>query len=101
MYNLNAGQRPPGTTNVQTTVSLSVAVDAAQEPAAQMKAAQKAFYQIADGQCALVLETLAETCQIVNLTSSVDLSRNARNDIVVRGMVMMAVKLKDTTPPKP
>ncbi|NLS05385.1 hypothetical protein HGP14_18725 [Rhizobium sp. P32RR-XVIII] len=98
--NFYAGQRVPGMVNVQTTVSLSVPVDAAQELADQIKAAQKGFYVMAGGQCDLILETLAESCQITNLTSSADLNRGSRNDIIVRGTVTMAVKLKDS-PQKP
>lgn len=98
--NFYAGQRVPGMVNVQTTVSLSVPVDAGQELADQIKAAQKGFYVMAGGQCDLILETLAESCQITNLTSSADLNRGSRNDIIVRGTVTMAVKLKDS-PQKP
>ena len=94
--NFYAGQRVPGMVNVQTTVSLSVPVDAGQELADQIKAAQKGFYVMAGGQCDLILETLAESCQITNLTSSADLNRGSRNDIIVRGTVTMAVKLKDS-----
>ncbi|KQV14090.1 hypothetical protein ASC97_12900 [Rhizobium sp. Root1203] len=88
------GQKVPGTISVQTTVSMSVSVDPAQEPGDQIKAAQKAFYLLAGGQCDLILQTLAETCQITNLTNTADLNRGARNDIIVRGTVTMAVKLK-------
>lgn len=94
--NFYAGQRVPGTVNVQTTVSLSVPVEAGQEAGEQIKAAQKGFYLMAGGQCDLILQTLAESCQITNLTSSADLNRGSRNDIVVRGTVTMAVKLKDS-----
>lgn len=93
--NFYGGQRVPGTVNVQTTVSLSVPVDAGQESGEQINAAQKGFYLMAGGQCDLILQTLAESCQIINLTSSADLNRGSRNDIVVRGTVTMAVKLKE------
>ncbi|OWV83490.1 hypothetical protein ATY81_20545 [Rhizobium sp. R72] len=93
--NFYGRQRVPGTVNVQTTVSLSVPVDAGQESGEQIKAAQKGFYLMAGGQCDLILQTLAESCQIINLTSSADLNRGSRNDIVVRGTVTMAVKLKE------
>ncbi|CDM59300.1 MULTISPECIES: hypothetical protein [Rhizobium] len=96
MPNFYAGQRVPGTVNVQTTVSLSVPVEAGQETGEQIKAAQKGFYLMAGGQCDLILQTLAQSCQITNLTSSADLNRGSRNDIVVRGTVTMAVKLKDS-----
>jgi len=94
--NFYAGQRVPGMVNVQTTVSLSVPVEAGQETGEQIKSAQKAFYLMAGGQCDLILQTLAESCQITNLTSSADLNRGSRNDIIVRGTVSMAVKLKDS-----
>ena len=94
--NFNGGQRVPGMVNVQTTVSLSVPVEAGQETGEQIKAAQKGFYLMAGGQCDLILQTLAESCQITNLTSSADLNRGSRNDIIVRGTVSMAVKLKDS-----
>ncbi|MBB3399035.1 MULTISPECIES: hypothetical protein [unclassified Rhizobium] len=94
--NFYAGQRVPGMVNVQTTVSLSVPVEAGQETGEQIKAAQKGFYLMAGGQCDLILQTLAESCQITNLTSSADLNRGSRNDIIVRGTVSMAVKLKDS-----
>ncbi|EPE95268.1 hypothetical protein [Rhizobium grahamii] len=96
--NFYAGQRVPGTVNVQTTVSLSVPVEAGEEAGEQIKAAQKGFYMMAGGQCDLILQTLAESCQIINLTSSADLNRGSRNDIIVRGTVTMAVKLKDAKP---
>ena len=94
--NFYGGQRVPGTVNVQTTVSLSVPIDAGRDGGEQIKAAQKGFYLMAAGQCDLILQTLAESCQIINLTSSADLNRGSRNDIVVRGTVTMAVLLKDT-----
>ncbi len=94
--NFYGGQRVPGTVNVQTTVSLSVPVESGQEAGEQIKAAQRGFYLMAGGQCDLILQTLAESCQITNLTSSADLNRGSRNDIIVRGTVSMAVKLKDT-----
>ncbi|WP_028748822.1 hypothetical protein [Rhizobium mesoamericanum] len=43
--------------------------------------------------CALILQTLAESCQITNLTGSADLNRGSRNDIAVPGTVTMSVKL--------
>ncbi|MBW9118414.1 hypothetical protein JNB88_32985 [Rhizobium cauense] len=98
--NFYAGQRVPGMVNVQATMSLSVPVDADKETAEQINAAQKGFYLMAGGQCDLILQTLAESCQITNLTSNADLNRYPRgdvqrNDIIVRGTVTMAVKLKD------
>ncbi|KRB51891.1 hypothetical protein ASE04_10230 [Rhizobium sp. Root708] len=100
MPNFYAGQRMPGMVNVQTTVSLSVPVDAGKDNSEQITAAQKGFYLMAGGQCDLLLQTLAESCQITNLTSTADLNRyprgdGSRNDIIVRGTVTMAVKLKD------
>ncbi len=88
------GQRQVGTINIQTTVAMGVAVDAAEAPDAQINTAQKAFYLMAQGQCKLVLETVGETCQIVNLNSNADLNRTMRSEITIRGTVTMAVKLK-------
>ncbi|KQV66250.1 hypothetical protein [Rhizobium sp. Root1220] len=100
MPNFYAGQRMPGMVNVQATMSLAVPVEADKDTAEQINAAQKGFYLMAGGQCELILQTLAESCQITNLTSNADLNRyprgdGARNDIIVRGTVSMAVKLKD------
>ena len=93
--NFYAGERALGTVKVQTTMSLSVPVEVGQEIGEQIKAAQKGLYTMASEQCDLILQALAESCQITNLTSSVDLNRGGRNEILVNAAVTMAVKVKD------
>ena len=94
------GGRIPGTVSIQSSISMTIPADMSVNPAAQIEVAQKAFYAMAQRQCRLVLETLAESCQITNLTNNADLNRSGGSFISVRGTVTMAVKLRND-PEKP
>ena len=94
------GGRTPGMLNIQSSISMTVPADMSINPAAQIEVAQKAFYAMAQRQCRLVLETLAESCQITNLTNNADLNRSGGSFISVCGTVTMAVKLRND-PQKP
>ncbi len=102
-----AGRVPPGSISIQATVSMSVPADPGQEDGgAQIEKAQKTFYQLAAGQCSLVLASIADDCQITGMNNNVDLNRNvrnesARNDVIIRGTVSMVVKLKANATAKP
>jgi hypothetical protein len=93
--------RAPGSIMVQTTLSISVPADAGKDMREQTEDAQKTFYQMAAGQCALVLETIADDCQITAMNNNTDFNRNVKNEIFIRGSVSMAVKLKASSVSKP
>ncbi|MEZ2220940.1 hypothetical protein [Rhizobium sp. RCC_161_2] len=56
----------------------------------------KSFYRIATSNCAVLLDTIADDCQINSLSSNTDVTNiDGRGPkLTVRGQVGMAVKLK-------
>lgn len=99
--NVFGNKRPPGSITIQSTVSMSIPVEGAGDANAQIASGQKAFYELAAGQCGLILGVLADECQIATINSNADLSRNGRAEVIVRGTVSMAVTLKTNAGIKP
>jgi len=67
-----------------------------EDPQAKQQAAIKSLYQMAGGACALVLETIADSCEIASVTSDTRVSdREARGpQLTMTSRVVMKVKFK-------
>ncbi|HEX8047911.1 hypothetical protein [Rhizobium sp.] len=95
----NPRQIPDGYISVQSGISLSVPVADGDNEARQQDAL-KSFYRIATSNCAALLNTIADDCQISSLSSNTDVTNiDGRGPkLTVRGQVGMTVKLKPATP---
>jgi hypothetical protein len=69
------------------------------DAAAQQQVALRSFYKVAAGSCALVIETVADTCEIAGM--STNLNARDRNiggfggsQLTVSGQITMKVKFK-------
>ncbi|MQB43513.1 hypothetical protein [Rhizobium sp. ICMP 5592] len=95
----NPRQIPDGYISVQSGISLSVPV-ADGDNEARQRDALKSFYRIATSNCAVLLDTIADDCQINSLSSNTDVTNiDGRGPkLTVRGQVGMTVKLKPATP---
>jgi len=91
----NPRQVPDGYISVQSGISLSVPITDGNDEKQQQDAI-KSFYRIAASNCAVLLDTIADDCQINGLSSNTDVTNiDGRGPkLVVRGQVTMAVKLK-------
>ncbi|MET3593626.1 hypothetical protein ABID26_003028 [Mesorhizobium shonense] len=66
---------------------------------AQQQVALRFFYKVAAGSCAIVVETVADTCEITGMTTNVNArDRNVGgyggSQITVTGQITMKVKFK-------
>ncbi|MER8555468.1 hypothetical protein NKH69_00675 [Mesorhizobium sp. M0976] len=62
----------------------------------QQEAALRSFYKLVAGSCAMVIETIADTCEITNVTTNVNSKDSGVNgpQIGVTGQIAMKVKFK-------
>lgn len=88
-----------GSARIQSSISMTFAVKDDNDAAAQQQVALRSFYKVAAGSCALVLETVADTCEIVGM--STNLNARDRNiggyggsQLTVSGQITMKVKFK-------
>jgi hypothetical protein len=91
----NPRQVPDGYISVQSGISLSIPITDGNDEKQQQDAI-KSFYRIAASNCTVLLDTIADDCQINGLSSNTDVTNiDGRGPkLVVRGQVTMAVKLK-------
>lgn len=88
-----------GSTRIQSSFSMTLPVKDDQDAAAQQEAALRSFYKVAAGSCAMVVETVADACEIVGMTTNAN-GRNRNIDgyggsqITVTGQITMKVKFK-------
>jgi hypothetical protein len=80
---------------VQSGISLSIPITDGNDEKQQQDAI-KSFYRIAASNCTVLLDTIADDCQINGLSSNTDVTNiDGRGlKLMVRGQVTMAVKLK-------
>lgn len=91
-------QGEDGSARIQSSLSLTLPVKDDDDAAAQQQVALRSFYKVAAGSCAMVVETVADTCEITGMTTNV----NARDrsggyggsQITLSGQIMMKVKFK-------
>ncbi len=95
--------RPPrgddGAARIQSSFSMTLPVKDDEDAGAQQQAALRSFYKVAAGSCAMVIETVADTCEIVGMTTNVNgRTRNidgyGGSQITVTGQITMKVKFK-------
>jgi hypothetical protein len=91
----NPHQIPDGYISVQSGISLSIPITDGNDEKQQQDAI-KSFYRIAASNCTVLLDTIADDCQINGLSSNTDVTNiDGRGlKLMVRGQVTMAVKLK-------
>jgi hypothetical protein len=92
---LRAGEE----SRIQSSLSLTLPVKDEADAAAQQQVALRSFYKVAAGSCAMVVETVAETCEITSMTTNVNArDRNAGgyggSQITLTGQITMKVKFK-------
>jgi hypothetical protein len=101
-YGIYPNRLRPGAENtIQSSLSLTVALDEEEDMAAQQEDALRSLYKLAGGSCALVLETIADKCEIKNMTTNVrsdDTGQRVRR-LTVTAQVMTQVDFKDLSEP--
>jgi len=87
-----------GSARIQSSISMTLPVKDDDDAAAQQQVALRSFYKVAAGSCAMVVETVADTCEITGMTTNV----NARDrsggyggsQMTLSGQITMKVKFK-------
>jgi hypothetical protein len=84
---------------VQSNLSISFPVMENEDPTARQQEALRSFYELAAGSCALVIETIADSCEIASVSSNINTrDRNLNgNQITVNGQISMKVQFKAGT----
>lgn len=99
-----------GLTNITMSQSVTIPVKEGVDQLSQQNETLRSFYSLVGGTCRTVLETIADTCEITNISltlrSSGENYRARRPDqeemITINGQIQMLVKLKaDVGPPSP
>ena len=81
---------------ITSSISLTSPVATGSTAAQQQEDGLRTFYQMAARSCDMVLETVAESCEIMRMTASTQ-SRNRGSDttdITISGQITMKVKFK-------
>lgn len=88
-----------GSARIQSSISMTVPVKDDDDATAQQQVALRSFYKVAAGSCAMVVETVADTCEIAGM--STNLNARDRNtggyggsQLTVSGQITMKVKFK-------
>lgn len=112
MANKTAAQVPrdqdAGMTRISYSHNVFVDVDATLENDVQQTKLLTSFYKLVEGQCALVKETIADTCEVTGITASIQMDRNRdyadnrperRRQLRLNGQVQLLVRLKESVGP--
>lgn len=88
-----------GSARIQSSISMTFPVKDDDDAAAQQQVALRSFYKVAAGSCAMVLETVADTCEITGMTTNLNArDRNVGgyggSQLTVSGQITMKVKFK-------
>jgi hypothetical protein len=87
-----------GSARIQSSISMTLPIKDDDDAAAQQQIALRSFYKVAAGSCAMVVETVADTCEITGMTTSVNArDRNGGyggSQITLNGQIAMKVKFK-------
>lgn len=88
-----------GSARIQSSISMTFPVKDDDDAAAQQQVALRSFYKVAAGSCAMVVETVADTCEIAGM--STNLNGRDRNiggyggsQLTVSGQITMKVRFK-------
>jgi len=88
-----------GSTRIQSSISMTFPVKDDDDAATQQQVALRSFYKVAAGSCAMVLETVADTCEIAGMTTNLNardrnLGGYGGSQLTVSGQITMKVKFK-------
>jgi hypothetical protein len=88
-----------GLAKVQSSLTMSIPAKDDEDIAMQQEAGLRSFYKVAAGSCAMVIETIADSCEVTSVTTNVNSrDRNmggaAGSQITVSGQIAMKVKFK-------
>ena len=88
-----------GLAKVQSSLTMSIPVKDGEDIAVQQETGLRSFYKVAAGSCAMVLETIADSCEVTSVTTNVNardrsLGGAAGSQITVTGQIAMKVKFK-------
>ena len=87
-----------GLAKVQSSLTMSIPVKDGEDIAAQQEAGLRAFYKVAASSCAMVLEIIADSCEVTSVTTNVNARDRsmgtAGSQITVTGQIAMKVKFK-------
>ncbi len=84
---------------VQSSLTMTIPVKDGEDPAAQQEAGLRSFYKVAAGSCAMVLETIGDSCEVTSVTSNVNVRDRALgggipSQITINGQIAMKVTFK-------
>jgi hypothetical protein len=95
---LDDGMRPglDGMSTIQSSLTMMVPVGSDEDPLARQQAATKSFYRMAGSACTQVLDTIADSCEIRNVTSDIRINdRDMRGlQMTLTGRITMKVRFK-------
>jgi hypothetical protein len=88
-----------GSARIQSSISMTLPVKDDEDAGAQQQIALRSFYKAAAGSCAMVIETVADTCEITGMTTNVNgrdrnLGGYGGSQVTVTGQITMKVKFK-------
>ena len=87
-----------GLAKVQSSVTMSIPVKDDEDIAVQQEVGLRSFYKVAAGSCAMVIETIADSCEVTSVTTNVNARDRsmggAGSQITVTGQIAMRVKFK-------
>ncbi|MER8629912.1 hypothetical protein NKI77_14225 [Mesorhizobium opportunistum] len=88
-----------GLAKVQSSLTMSIPVKDGEDIAAQQQAGLRSFYKVAASSCAMVLESIADSCEVTSVTTNVNardrsMGAAAGSQITVTGQIAMKVKFK-------
>ena len=88
-----------GSARIQSSISMTLPVKDDDDAATQQQVALRSFYKVAAGSCAMVLETVADTCEIAGMTTNLNardrnLGGYGGSQLTVSGQITMKVKFK-------
>jgi hypothetical protein len=88
-----------GLAKVQSSLTMSIPVKDDEDIAVQQEAGLRSFYKVAAGSCAMVIETIADSCEVTSVTTTVNardrsMGGVAGSQITVTGQIAMKVKFK-------
>jgi len=88
-----------GFAKMQSSLTMSIPVKDDEDIAVQQEAGLRSFYKVAAGSCAMVIETLADSCEVTSVTTNVNardrsMGGSAGSQITVTGQIAMKVKFK-------
>ncbi|MBZ9698275.1 hypothetical protein [Mesorhizobium sp. CO1-1-9] len=88
-----------GLAKVQSSLTMTLPVKDEEDVATQQQAALRSFYKVAAASCAMVLDTVADTCEVTSVTTNVNardrsMGGAAGSQMTVTGQIAMKVKFK-------